>query len=83
MANERTLLAYVRTTLALLACGASLIQFFTHPWMRLAGWVFIPVGLLTAVVGTSRYFKMRRSLRGAVGAAPDWLEGAGEPNASD
>ena len=83
MANERTLLAYVRTTLALLACGASLIQFFTHPWMRMAGWVFIPAGVLTAVIGTSRYLSMRRSLRRAVGDAPDWLQGGGEPDASD
>ena len=81
MANERTLLAYLRTTLAMLACGASLIQFFTHTWMRVSGGVLIPAGLLTGVIGAFRYLKMRRSLRRIVRVAPDRLGSLGERDA--
>ncbi len=54
MANERTLLTYVRTSLALLAFGLTLLQL--HPGRgRGVGLGAIGMGLLVLLVGWLRY----------------------------
>ena len=63
LANERTLLAYVRTALALAAGGVGLVQFFTSPAVVALGWVLIPGGALVLIVGVVLFQRERRALR--------------------
>ncbi|EPQ54318.1 hypothetical protein GLOTRDRAFT_44298 [Gloeophyllum trabeum ATCC 11539] len=71
LANERTVLAYVRTSLALASMGVALVQFlsvkqhsalvqqFAHP----LGATGMLLGLFTLVIGTSaRYFVVQNAL---------------------
>jgi putative membrane protein len=62
LANERTLLAYMRTALTLFIAGVSFIRFFGNIVIVYTGWIFIPVGIIVAVVGTKRYYRMKRPL---------------------
>ena len=63
LANERTLLAYVRTALALAAGGVGLVQIFTTHAIMALGWALIPGGALVFVVGVVRFRRARRTLR--------------------
>jgi putative membrane protein len=63
LANERTLLAYVRTALALAAGGVGLVQIFTSPAVVALGWALIPGGVLVLVIGVVRFQRSRRLLR--------------------
>lgn len=63
LANERRLLAYVRTALAIAAGGAGLVQIFTSPAVVALGWALIPGGALVLVVGVVRSQRARRLLR--------------------
>lgn len=70
LANERTVLAYVRTSLALASMGVALVQFlsvkqhsalvqqFAHP----LGATGMLLGLFTLVIGVSRYFVVQNAL---------------------
>jgi putative membrane protein len=58
LANERTLLAYIRTALAVFVTGVSFIQFFESILMVILGWVFVPIGVITLVIGFWRYKKV-------------------------
>ena len=62
LANERTLLAYVRTALTLAAGGAALIQLFAGPLLVTLGWVLLPAALLVLLVGVHRFRRARRAL---------------------
>jgi putative membrane protein len=62
LANERTLLAYLRTTLTFLVAGVSLIQFFQYQIIVISGYILIPTGILIFVFGYYRYGKMRKSI---------------------
>lgn len=64
MANERTFLSYIRTSLAFLVVGGSFIKFFTFLWTLLAGWIFISLAIIVFFIGVVRYrkFKSRISL---------------------
>ena len=75
LANDRTFLAYARTALALLVSGITLVRFFGHGVTDVLGWVLIPLGVLTMVVGTRAYFRMRKKIAAldaeALGPAPE------------
>ena len=60
LANERTLLAYVRTTLALFVVGGSLIKFFEVRSLHTLGWVMGVFGLGTITWGMYSYRRTRR-----------------------
>ncbi|MFH1748748.1 MAG: DUF202 domain-containing protein [Planctomycetota bacterium] len=62
LANERTLLAYGRTGLALMIVGGSLIRFFDSLTSTLTGWLFVAAGALTIAIGFSRFLSVRRRL---------------------
>ena len=64
LANERTLLAWARTSLALMAGGAAIAQAATSFEGRkpLAG-VAVAVGILAALAGAVRYRRADRALR--------------------
>ena len=63
LANERTLLSYFRTMLALLAGGASLIHFISSWWANWLGGVLLVSGPLLFAVGVARYRRVSRHLR--------------------
>jgi putative membrane protein len=64
LANERTFLAYVRTALTLLVVGLSFIELpvFRSPWFAVQGWIFVPLGLLTLIVGAWRFRNVRKDI---------------------
>lgn len=60
LANERTLLAWIRTSVMLLVSGISLLKLFEGVWVLEAlGAFLIPVAIISAAVGLQRYFKVR------------------------
>ena len=66
LASERTFLAWMRTSLGLLAGGVAVVGFvpdFSTGWVRTGlGLVLLVVGSLTAVEGLRRWLQVRRAL---------------------
>ena len=62
VANERTLLGYARTTLALLAAGGSLLHFFDDTWTTVAGWVLVAGAGPMWFIGLRHYVRRRSHL---------------------
>ena len=61
MANERTVLAYLRTGLAMIIAGFSLIRFFREKLYVWIGLLSIPLGLGIILLGWIRFrIKARR-----------------------
>lgn len=64
LANERTLLAYLRTSLMVFGTGVTLIKFFADTdSLRQTGWGLAAAGCVVGVIGIIRFFSMRRRLR--------------------
>ena len=58
LANERTLLSWLRTALMLLVSGATLLKLFNGVLaMQIVGAVLIPIGFVTGTFGVLRYRK--------------------------
>ena len=58
LANERTLLAWVRTAVMLLVSGMTLLKLFEGVWsLEVLGAILIPLALVVGVIGLQRYFK--------------------------
>lgn len=55
MANETSFMSYVRTSLTMIAAGATLIKFFSEPTMQALGWGFIVIGGWLAIHGYQRF----------------------------
>ena len=68
LANERTFLAYIRTALTLFAAGVTLIHFFDSVLIIMIGWILMPVGVVTLVIGLVRYRKIQRRIRNEMDA---------------
>jgi len=66
LANERTLLAWLRTALMLLVSGITLIKLFegVKP-LEILGAILIPVSMLVAALGARGYIKTCRLIRAA------------------
>jgi putative membrane protein len=62
LANERTLLAYLRSAMTLAIAGASILHFSTRPWYGWLGLACLPVALLIALIGVTRYRAMNRAI---------------------
>lgn len=59
LANETSFMSYVRTSLTLIAVGATVIKFFNNnEYMQALGWVMIVVGGWLSVHGYVRYRKI-------------------------
>ncbi|MBD0319340.1 MAG: DUF302 domain-containing protein [Gemmatimonadetes bacterium] len=69
LANERTLLAYLRTALQCVVGGVSLMKYFDHPFTRLLGAVFLPLGLSVGVAGVVLFARRQWSVRQDGGSA--------------
>jgi putative membrane protein len=67
LANERTLLAWVRTSLALLASGVGLMQFLPDiPLNSIVGVGMLVLGALASLVGLQRYRAADTAMRNNV-----------------
>lgn len=55
LTNETAFMAYIRTALAMIAAGVSLVKFFNDPVMHVLGWSFMGVGTVLAMYGYHRY----------------------------
>ena len=66
LANERTLLAYVRTAIALLITGGSAIKFFDAWWVGIAGAGFVFASFVVVLVGWWRYRSVKRRMAAAL-----------------
>lgn len=62
LANERTLLAYVRTSLTLLGGGIASLELIEPGWTRSAGFGFLAAGVAMLIIGFWRYIAVNRTL---------------------
>jgi len=62
LANERTLLAYLRSAVALLIAGVSMMQFAPDQWFWIIGVICLPIGVITGLIGTLRFFHMKNCI---------------------
>lgn len=62
LSNESTLLAYVRTSLAIIAAGVTLVHFFNVTLVQIAGEVLVTAGVLILVLGYRRFKMMQKSI---------------------
>ena len=60
LANERTLLTYLRGAVALVIAGLSIIQFSYRDWFLAIGVACLPAGIITGLIGIVRYRRMNR-----------------------
>lgn len=66
LANERTLLSYIRTSLALLIIGGTCFKFFDVLWLNVLGLIFMAVAVLVVLRGWTRYRRMHLLLGAAL-----------------
>ncbi|MFZ0489038.1 MAG: DUF202 domain-containing protein [Salegentibacter sp.] len=62
LANERTLLSYIRASLYLLLGGLALLQIKKYEEMRWIGYLSIFISIVFIGIGISRYFILGRKL---------------------
>ena len=63
LANERTLMAYLRSAVALIIGGLTIYHFSSAAWFTWLGLGCLPAGAVTALIGIARYRAMDRSIR--------------------
>jgi len=63
MANERTLLAFLRTFMTFFIAGIGLIKYSDHPVFDTLGWIFIVLAGIFFIWGVHRYRHVRKVLR--------------------
>jgi putative membrane protein len=77
LANERTFLAYVRTTLALDGAGLAVVQFFTtmgnSKVRTLLGGALVVGGLITALAGFARWRSVEMAMRRRAPLPRSWM----------
>ncbi|MCX2977686.1 DUF202 domain-containing protein [Candidatus Marimicrobium litorale] len=60
LANERTLLAYVRTALSLIAGGVVVLEYLAEgPEHIIAGWGLLMLGAVALTIGFIRFLTVR------------------------
>jgi putative membrane protein len=62
LANETTLLAYIRTGLYFLVAGSTLGHLLTTQFWKILGTPLILVGLAIMILGIVRYIRLRKSI---------------------
>ena len=64
LANERTMLAYIRTAFMLVVAGATAIKAFGDDYLVVvSGWAFLACGAAMGALGAWRFAAVRRRLR--------------------
>ena len=82
LSNERTLLAYVRASLTLVIVGLTFLHFIETGFLRIAGIIFIPLGIFTGLYGYHRFARMKRMIQSAR-RQPSGFRGANEPGGGE
>ena len=84
LANEQTLLAYLRSAVALFIAGVSIIHFSRQPWFLAVGIACLPGGIMTGLMGIWRYRKMHKAIsfvrEKSAGHSPDGTSDAEPTN---
>jgi putative membrane protein len=62
LANERTLMSYLRSGVALFIAGVSIIHFSHEVWFTVTGFLCLPFGFFTVLFGVSRFKKMNKAI---------------------
>jgi len=70
LANERTLLSYLRGGIALMLAGGTFIHFAETGWYTALGVLCLPAGLAVILVGAHRFRTMHRAIRSLRSATP-------------
>lgn len=63
LANERTFLAYFRTFIVLVSSGLAVLKLDVLYEIRWIGWVLVVIGPVMLVIGTLRFFYVKRHLK--------------------
>jgi putative membrane protein len=63
MANERTLLAFLRTSITFFVAGIGMIKYLDHPVLDAIGWFFIVLAGIFFIWGVHRYRYTRKVLK--------------------
>lgn len=63
MANERTFLAYIRTSLSLFIPGVAGVQLADSLLLEVVSFLFIPLGITVFILGVYRFLKKRKQSR--------------------
>ena len=63
LANERTVMAYFRSSLTLIIVGVTFLHFADKGALPYLGFALIPFGLAVGVFGFIRYRKMNQAIR--------------------
>jgi len=77
LANERTLMAYLRSALTLFIAGVTFIHFFEYGALFYLGGAFLPLSVATALLGILRHRRMNKaihSIRNKFSEAPEGKE---------
>ena len=63
LANERTLLTYIRTGLYFLVAGSSLGHLIDTPFWDMMGLPLVLIGLIIPILGVVRFVRVARKIR--------------------
>ena len=63
LANERTMISYLRGAITLVISGITVLHFVQAGILLYVGILIIPMGVLVGIFGTVRYRKMDQRLR--------------------
>ena len=63
LSNESTILAYIRTSVAIAAAGATIIHFLSGFILDLIGTLLIIVAFVVLIIGLFRYKKMDKQIK--------------------
>ncbi len=66
LANERTLLAYLRTFIGLVASGAAMWKLIDMGWARIVAVLFFVCAPITVVAGFCRFNRERKRLQNII-----------------
>ena len=80
LANERTLLAWLRSGVALMIAGATMIHFAREGWFLAVGIGCIPFGILCAATGVFRHAGTVRVIEGVRGEMIEALDESRRPH---
>lgn len=62
LANERTLFAYIRTSLYLLTAGLGIFEIESIQHLRMLAWICVVVSAILFVFGLYKYYQLRKYL---------------------
>ena len=81
MANERTLLAFLRTSIAFFVAGIGLIKYLDHPVFDAIGWIFVVLAGNIFDLGSTPAQTCQKSIEGSnTGRSTNSRKGDGSMN---